>query len=172
MVDQDTDGIADSVDNCPSADNCPLAANTSQGDLDGDGRGDACEADVGIDIDAEILFPLEPGNHATYIVNGTTTVTGSVPSFTVNVNGTPTRKVLVSGFMAEYYTNDAHGFRMHRRDFSNGEIAVLSPPIAVTASRFSVGQTFSSSGIDRHTVPGYGVFNLNFNATSRIEAVE
>jgi len=39
VVDADQDGILD------SADNCPLAANADQEDTDGDGQGDACDAD-------------------------------------------------------------------------------------------------------------------------------
>lgn len=40
QVDTDNDGVADSVDNCP---NTP---NPTQGDTDGDGIGDVCEADA------------------------------------------------------------------------------------------------------------------------------
>ncbi len=38
--DPDTDGVASNVDNCP------LAANTNQSDIDSDGQGDACDADI------------------------------------------------------------------------------------------------------------------------------
>lgn len=61
--DDDGDGIADSVDNCPTTsnadqadsdgdgvgdacDNCPLVANPGQSDSDADGTGDACDADA------------------------------------------------------------------------------------------------------------------------------
>ncbi|MFZ9888975.1 MAG: thrombospondin type 3 repeat-containing protein, partial [Myxococcota bacterium] len=43
--DQDGDGIADADDNCPTA------ANVSQGDADGDGQGDVCDADGDPDSD-------------------------------------------------------------------------------------------------------------------------
>jgi len=59
-VDTDGDGVADSLDNCPSTpnpnqadtdgdgrgdacDNCPSTPNSNQSDIDGDGRGDVCD---------------------------------------------------------------------------------------------------------------------------------
>lgn len=62
-VDQDADGFADRVDNCPTrsnadqadldadlvgdaCDNCPEDKNVDQGDLDADGVGDACPCDA------------------------------------------------------------------------------------------------------------------------------
>ena len=63
MVDMDRDGVADTVDNCPTVansdqldtdhdgvgdacDNCPLVANPDQRDTDGDGLGDVCDQDI------------------------------------------------------------------------------------------------------------------------------
>jgi hypothetical protein len=63
MVDMDRDGVADSVDNCPTVanpdqfdtdhdgvgdacDNCPTVANLDQRDTDDDGLGDACDPDI------------------------------------------------------------------------------------------------------------------------------
>lgn len=57
--DSDGDGQCDNMDQCPldpyndgdqdghcgNADNCPLVSNASQADTDGDGQGDACDAD-------------------------------------------------------------------------------------------------------------------------------
>ena len=54
--DTDGDGISDDVDNCP---NTP---NADQANFDGDGQGDACDADDdndGVD-DADDAFPLDP----------------------------------------------------------------------------------------------------------------
>lgn len=123
-------------------------------------------------LNAQEYFPLHPGNQATYIVNNSTLVTGTVPDSTVNVNGVPTYRLPVLGYATDYYTNDSKGLRLHRRDYPNGEILVLTPPITITAASATVGQSFTTSGIDRHTVPGYGVFDLNFTATSSIEAME
>jgi len=67
--DDDADGIDDDEDNCPQTgavggqgvadtdldgvgdicDNCPATQNAAQTDIDGDGRGDACDADVDAD---------------------------------------------------------------------------------------------------------------------------
>jgi hypothetical protein len=63
MVDMDRDGVADTIDNCPTVansdqldadhdgignacDNCPTVANPDQRDTDGDGLGDACDPDI------------------------------------------------------------------------------------------------------------------------------
>lgn len=60
IVDRDTDGVADSADNCPTVanpgqedtdgdgksevcDNCPVVFNADQVDTDGDGKGNACD---------------------------------------------------------------------------------------------------------------------------------
>ncbi|AJQ97228.1 thrombospondin type 3 repeat-containing protein [Gynuella sunshinyii] len=54
-VDSDSDGIADSVDNCPAV------SNTDQTDTDGDLQGDACDPDDDGDgvLDAADAFPLD-----------------------------------------------------------------------------------------------------------------
>lgn len=123
-------------------------------------------------FNAQEYFPLHPGNQATYIVNDAYLHTASVPDYTVNVNSLPTRPIPVFPDVTEYYTNDENGLRMHRRDYSYGEIVVLNTPITMTAPQASVGQTFNTNGIQTNTIPGLGVFNLNYNATSSIEAVE
>ena len=45
--DSDGDGVTDDVDNCPTV------ANADQADADGDGIGDACEADTTADSDGD-----------------------------------------------------------------------------------------------------------------------
>lgn len=42
-VDEDGDGVYESIDNCPGLSNPPPAAGQPQADLDGDGVGDACD---------------------------------------------------------------------------------------------------------------------------------
>jgi hypothetical protein len=121
---------------------------------------------------AQEYFPFHPGNQVTYIVNDSVLHTATVPNNTVNVNGVPTLPVPFFAHVTEYFTNDDNGLRMHRRDFSNGEIAVLMPPITIAAPQYSVGDVFHTNGVDRHTIPGLGVFDLNFSTTSRIEAVQ
>jgi len=123
-------------------------------------------------LNAQEYFPLHPGNQATYIVNDAVLHTATVPNYTVNVNSVPTRPIPVFPDLTEYFTNDGNGFRIHREDVPGGEFGVFNPPLTITAPQFSVGQTFETSGIDRRTIPGLGVFDLNQNATSRIEAVE
>ena len=117
-------------------------------------------------------FPLHPGNQATYILNGAASHTATVSDNTVNVKGVPTRPITVSPYITEYYTNDASGLRLHRRDYSYGETVVLNPPITLAAPQISVGQTFETNGTQTNTIPGLGVFTLDINTTSHIEAVE
>jgi hypothetical protein len=123
-------------------------------------------------VNAQEYFPLHPGNQATYLLNDTVSHTATVPYYTVNVNGVPTRPIQNFPDVIEYLTNDGNGLRVHRTDFSDGESSVLNPPVTITAPQFSIGQTFETNGIDRRTLPGLGVFDLDFCATSRIEAVE
>ncbi|SIR31742.1 thrombospondin type 3 repeat-containing protein [Maribacter ulvicola] len=54
-TDSDNDGIADSLDNCPST------SNTDQIDTDNDGKGDMCDTDDDNDgtLDSEDAFPLD-----------------------------------------------------------------------------------------------------------------
>lgn len=49
--DGDSDGVANSLDNCPAVDN------PGQGDVDGDGRGDACDTEL-IDTAELLVVPL------------------------------------------------------------------------------------------------------------------
>ncbi|MCA9503588.1 MAG: thrombospondin type 3 repeat-containing protein [Spirochaetaceae bacterium] len=48
-VDSDADGIVDSADNCPYVANGPAAGDTNQLDSNGDGHGNACDADFNED---------------------------------------------------------------------------------------------------------------------------
>ena len=123
-------------------------------------------------FNAQEYFPFHPGNQVTYIVNDGVLRTATFPNNTVNVNGTATLPVSFFPHLTEYFTNDDKGLRLHRRDFSNGEIAVLNPPIAITTPQYSVGDIFHTNGIDRHTIPDLGVFDLDFSATALIEAVQ
>ncbi len=70
--DSDLDGVADCVDRCPDdpdndedqdgvcgdLDNCPSTPNSNQADIDGDGTGDACDAETcdGLDNDGDGLI--------------------------------------------------------------------------------------------------------------------
>jgi hypothetical protein len=117
-------------------------------------------------------FPIHPGNRWTYLVNGTTLITETVVNSIVSVNGIPTRPITSSMGDATFYTNDANGLRMHRFDYSSGESFVLSPPALMLAPQFWVGEVFNASGTVTVTMPGLGVFDLKYSASSRIGAVQ
>jgi hypothetical protein len=59
-IDSDSDGVPD------TADNCTMVPNADQADFDGDGAGDACDADDDDDgvADGEDAFPLDPAESA------------------------------------------------------------------------------------------------------------
>ena len=117
-------------------------------------------------FNAQEYFPLHPGNQATYIVNDTVLHTATVPDYTVNVNSVPTRPIQVFPDVTEYWTNDGNGIRMHREDLSNGEISVFNLPITITASIKKISDIYNTNGIQTLTIPGLGVFDLDFSATS------
>ena len=55
-ADDDNDGVADAVDNCP------LTANSAQADADGDGVGNACDPYDGRDPDSDGIRGISPGD--------------------------------------------------------------------------------------------------------------
>jgi len=100
VVDEDADGVADGLDNCPdvanpsqvdddrdgigdACDNCPLVANHSQDHIgDADAVGDACDPHPELDGDCLILFdtftdPATFATHWTVLGAGTIAVTPS-----------------------------------------------------------------------------------------------
>lgn len=123
-------------------------------------------------VQAEDYFPLHPGNHYTYIVNGSVLERETVASYTVDVNGVSTRPILSSTGDAAYYTNDADGIRIHRQDVSGGGVLLLSPPLTISTAQVDIGQTFTTNGIARLTIPGAGTFDLDFTGVSRVIAEE
>ncbi|HET9991489.1 MAG TPA: hypothetical protein VFQ65_23330 [Kofleriaceae bacterium] len=115
MVDDtDQDGIANSIDNCPTVvnadqanedgdkfgdacDPCPIDANDTPADADGDGVADACDPHPNVAGDKIVLFEgFHAGIPATWTVVGTATSGNDEISLT-NVGGNHTSVVAPGG---------------------------------------------------------------------------
>ena len=119
---------------------------------------------------AKDYFPLDTGNSWTYENTTTSTsVTRTVLSGTTKVKGIATKSVRDSLGETSHYTNDANGLRLHKEVDHEGSVT-YSPPIKYSHSELSIGDSIPSRGKATLVMYGYGTFNLNYTATSRILA--
>lgn len=132
-------------------------------------------------FNAEEYFPLHSGVEWTYQRNGGATVSVTVRSGTILVNGVVTKALETSEGSISYFTNDSNGLRLHREfepdeDFGTGVprnfTATYSPPLQFAAAQMSLGDTSSGNGTVTADIAGFGTFSLDYTFSSTIETLE
>jgi len=124
-------------------------------------------------------LPLATGNSWTYQVQGfSMTITNTVLSGTLNINGVDTKIVQSSQGIREYFTNDGNGIRKHRNFYPAGlpfpEAVTMTfvPPFSYANAQWDIGNQVSTTGRVDVFVEGYGQVALNFQGTSTFEGLE
>ncbi len=158
IVDIDSNGIADSLDNRP------VLAGPS----------------------AVSYFPLETGMEWTYAKNDSYgSVTLTVMPGTEYVNGVAVKKVVIQGGefsgAAQFCSNDASGVMLHKIYYPSVYISgygyttmtvTLSPPYKMFNPVVAIGDSIQSNGSLIYEAAGVGSYTLNYERTSTILAEE
>ena len=134
---------------------------------------------------ASEYYPLESGMAWTYLQDGLNSVTNSVLSGDVYINGIATKAVLQSGgeFSGEmsYYSNNENGISEHKEYAPNVFVegvgfqditVILNPPMKLANATGTIGEVINSSGTVNYTFSGLGTFLLNYESTSKFVQLE
>ncbi len=125
-------------------------------------------------------FPLHTGNSWTYqILEYPMTITETILSGTVDINGANAKILESSQGIREYFTNDTNGIRKHRNFYPAdllfpGAAVTLTfvPPFVYSYAQMDVGMQVSTNGIVDAIAEGLGQATLNFQGTSTFEGFE
>ncbi len=101
--DEDGDGIADLIDNCPHV------ANTDQADMDGDGVGDVCDPNPTVARDHLVFFDPFTGPRAEWTASGTAAAP-TYPGDTLDVD-TTSGSLYIASIAATAGGNDVYIYR-------------------------------------------------------------
>ena len=162
VVDSDSDGIADSLDNCPlipnpsqaesdgdgvgdACDNCPDVPNASQSDADGDGYGNACDFRVNVALGKPVSVVTGSAGGAllstltdgVFLPSGTDAQLGTVwwtASLATEIEVNLNELHTLSGITLQADSNDA--YRVSFRDPQSGtwNSVWTTPPAATGAT--------------------------------------
>ncbi|NOQ46021.1 MAG: hypothetical protein GQ559_05030 [Desulfobulbaceae bacterium] len=116
-------------------------------------------------------LPLYPDNWWKYTTNGTDTYVEKVLPEQVVVNSVVTRVLDCSDGSKHYLTNDSSGIRLHKLDDPEGT-ATFMPPVVISPSISTLGQSVNSNGTARLYIPSASTFDFNYSASSSALTVE